>query len=210
MQQNQLQRWLGPVTKMFALLVGYAVLGMTLMIGLEILLRAMFRISLQGADEIGGYVLAIMTTAGAAYTLLECSHTRIEILTERLPSMVKAVLNTVAASLMAAMAMFLAWRAVVTVQESIYYKSLSGTPLMTPLWLPQGLWAAGMVLFAIVATAVALHCLKLGLGDWRAINRFYGVKTLNEELAEIKEQTKDPSTTPAEADLLSGQKGTRP
>lgn len=185
MQKNPLERWLGPPVRAATLLAGYAVLAITLVIGLEIILRRGFGVSLQGADEFGGYMLATVTAIGAAYALLERSHTRIEILMERVPHGLRAVLNVASVLLMSAMAAFLAWRAVVTVQESIEYKSLSGTPLMTPLWIPQAVWAGGMVLFALVAACVALHCLRLLAGNWRGINRWYGIKTLSEEIEEV-------------------------
>ncbi len=185
MKLNPLERWLGPPVRLASLLAGYAVLAVTLVIGLEILLRRGFGVSLQGADEYGGYMLAALTAIGAAYTLLERGHTRIEIIMERMPPPMRAGLNLISAFMMSAIAIFLAWRSVLAVQESIEYRSLSGTPLMTPLWMPQSVWAGGMVLFAVVATCIALHCLRLLISDWRAINRWYGIKTLSEEIEEV-------------------------
>lgn len=189
MEKNPVERWCGPVVRIFSLFAGYAVLAITLVIGLEILLRRLFGVSLQGADEYGGYMLATITAVGAAYALLERGHTRIEILVERLPQSMRAVLNIVSALCMAAMAGFLAWRATVAMLESVEYQSLSGTPLMTPLWMPQAVWVAGMILFAVIAVVTALHCLRLAVGDWRAINRWYGIRTLNEEIEEVKAET---------------------
>jgi len=186
MNRNPVERWCAPVVRVFSLVAGYAVLAITLVIGLEILLRRLFGVSLQGADEYGGYMLATLTAVGAAYALLERGHTRIEILVERMPPGVRAVLNGVSALCMAAMATFLAWRATVAMLESLEYGSLSGTPLMTPLWMPQAVWVAGMVLFAAVAVLTALHCVRLAFGDWRAINRWYGIRTLNEEIEEVR------------------------
>ena len=186
MDKNPVERWCAPVVRIFSLAAGYAVLAITLVIGVEILLRRLFGVSLQGADEYGGYMLATITAIGAAYALLERGHTRIEILMEHLPQSLRAVLNLASALAMAAMAGFLAWRATVAMLESIEYGSLSGTPLMTPLWMPQAVWVAGMVLFALVAGVTALHALALSFGDWRAINRWYGIRTLDEEIDEVR------------------------
>lgn len=185
MKHNPLERWLGPPVRLAGLLAGYAVLAITLVIGLEILLRRGFGISLQGADEYGGYMLAVVTAIGAAIALLERGHTRIEIIMERLPQGARALLNLASALLMSVIAVFLAWRAVLAMLESVEYKSLSGTPLMTPLWMPQAVWAGGMVLFALVASCIAVHCLGLLVSDWRAINRWYGIKTLSEEIEAV-------------------------
>ncbi len=206
MDKNPLDRWLGPPVRFAALAAGYAVLLITIAIGLEIILRRGFGISLQGADEFGGYMLATVTAIGAGYALLERGHTRIEILVERVPHKARAALNFVSVLFMSAMSVFLAWRAVVAVRESMEYQSLSGTPLMTPLWMPQAVWAGGMVLFAVVATCIALHCLRLLIGDWRGINQWYGIKTLSEEIEEVtseveaKTSTKDSAAPAATAD----------
>lgn len=201
MQTSPLARWCGPAVRIFSLLAGYAVLGVTLMIGAEILLRRLFGVSLQGADEYGGYMLATLTAVGAAYALIERGHTRIEIVVERLPASLRAALNTVSVLFMAGMATFMAWRAALAMLESREFQSLSGTPLMTPLWIPQALWAGGMVLFAGVALFAALHCLRLVVGDWRQINRWYGIRTMHEEIEEVKGEvpvapTPTPSPTP--------------
>ena len=193
MNRNPVERWCAPVVRVFSLVAGYAVLAITLVIGLEILLRRLLGFSLQGADEYGGYMLATVTAVGAAYALLERGHTRIEILMERLPQSLRAVLNTVSAVFMAVMAVFLAWRATVAMLESVEYGSLSGTPLMTPLWMPQAVWVVGMVLFAAVASVTALHCLRLVFGEWRAINRWYGIRTLSEELDEVRADKRAPA-----------------
>ncbi len=210
MQENPLERRLGPPLRFFALLAGYGILAITLLVGIEIVLRRLFDLSLQGADEYGGYALAVITSVGAAYALLERGHTRLEILTERLPAAVRALLNGASALLLAAMASFLAWRAVVAVQESIEYQSLSGTPLMTPLWIPQSVWAGGMILFALVAVAIALHCLLLSVRNWRAVDRWYGIKTLSEEIREASRSGSGPGaepTTPAPRAITRGEVG---
>lgn len=186
MQKSPLERWCGPAVRIFSLFAGYAVLAVTLMIGAEILLRRLFGVSLQGADEYGGYMLATLTAVGAAYALIERAHTRIEIVVERLPACARAALNTVSVLFIAGMASFMAWRALQAMLESFEYQSLSGTPLMTPLWIPQALWASGMALFAVVAVIAALHCLRLAAGDWRQINRWYGIRTMHEEIEEVK------------------------
>ncbi|HRP96475.1 MAG TPA: TRAP transporter small permease [Rhodocyclaceae bacterium] len=199
MEKNPVERWCGPVVHAFSLVAGYAVLAITLVIGAEILLRRVFGMSLQGADEYGGYMLAIVTAIGAAHALLDRAHTRIEILVERLPQGARAVLNVASALVMAAMAAFLAWRAVVAMLESIEYQSVSTSPLMTPLWMPQAAWVAGMILFAVVASVVALHALSLTVGNWRAINRWYGIKTLSEELDEATAEVEPQGLATREA-----------
>lgn len=186
MENNPVKTFLGPVARIFALFAGYSVLGLALLITCEVLLRRLFNFSLQGGDEFGGYTLAMLAAFGFAYTWLERSHTRVELVLERVPKGVRAVLDLISALSIASMAIFLAWRAWTTLAESIEYRSLSGTPMMTPLWQPQALWVIGLAFFALVAAITAVHAAILFAKRSPMLAQWYGVKTLNEE---INEQT---------------------
>lgn len=183
-QANPVARALLPAARCLALVAGYLLLGLALLVTAEILLRRFMNISLQGGDEFGGYVLAILAAFGFSYALLERAHTRVEILIERAGLGQRAILNLVSAWCIALMACFMAWRAHAALSESIEFRALSGTPLMTPLWQPQSVWFAGLLFFAATATAVALHASWLILRDRSGLNRFYGVKTLDEIIGE--------------------------
>lgn len=181
---NPVARALTPLARLLALIAGYMLLGLTLAITGEVMLRTFFNFSLQGSDEFGGYTLAILAAFGFSYALLERAHTRVEILVERVPSRAQALLNLISNWCIALMGLFIAWRGWAALMESIEYGSLSGTPLMTPLWRPQAIWVGGLVFFAITATAIALHASVLAGRDYRLLNRFYGIKTLDEIIEE--------------------------
>lgn len=181
---NPVSRALMPIARLLALVAGYLLLGLAVLVTAEILLRRFMNFSLQGGDEFGGYVLAILAAFGFSYALLERAHTRVEILVERVSSRTQAVLNLVAAWCIAFMASFMAWRAYAALSESIEFHSLSGTPLMTPLWQPQIVWFAGLLFFAVTATVLAVHATWLSVKDRVRLNRFYGVKTLDEIIEE--------------------------
>ncbi|MDO5641745.1 MAG: TRAP transporter small permease [Paracoccus sp. (in: a-proteobacteria)] len=183
-QDNPVQRALLPLARFGALIAGYGLLALSLMIVAEILLRRFANHSMQGSDEIGGYVLAITAALGFSYTLLERAHTRVEILVERIGPDGAAVMNFLACAGTMVMALFMAWRGFAALAESIRYKSLSGTPLMTPLWQPQSVWVVGLAFFALVASAVAVHAGWLLMRDRAGLNRFYGLKTLEEIIRE--------------------------
>lgn len=189
--ENPLTRAVNPLARFLALIAGYMLLGVALFVTVEILARRFLHISLQGGDELGGYMLAILAAFGFSYALIERAHTRVEILIERVGPRMQAMLNVFSAWCIALMAAFMAWRAWTTLMESVEYRSLSGTPLMTPLWQPQSLWFAGLLLFAGISLAVAVHATLLMLRDRRRLNRFYGIKTLEEV---IEEETATPET----------------
>lgn len=182
--ENSVARAVAPLARLLALIAGYMLLGVALLVTVEILGRRFFGISLQGGDELGGYMLAILAAFGFSYTLLERAHTRVEIVIERVGPRTQAVMNIFSAWCIALMAVFMAWRSWGALMESIEYKALSGTPLMTPLWQPQSIWVAGLLFFAMVSLAVAIHASLLLVRDQRRLNSFYGIKTLEEVIEE--------------------------
>jgi TRAP-type C4-dicarboxylate transport system permease small subunit len=189
--ENPVARALSPVAKKLALVAGYLLLGLALLITVEIFLRRFINFSLQGSDELGGYVLAILSAFGFSYALLERAHTRVEILVERVGSGTRAFLNLISAWCVAIMACFIAWRAYAALAESIEYHALSGTPLMTPLWQPQIVWFAGLLFFATTAVGIALHASVLSIHNRARLNRFYGTKSLDEIIEEETVQTNE-------------------
>jgi hypothetical protein len=73
--------------------------------------------------------------------------------------------------------------------ESIEFQSVASNPLQTPLWQPQVLWLVGLVLFALISLAYALHSLLLLVRGDPKLNRYYGPASVQDELeAELTAQ----------------------
>lgn len=173
------------VINLAAIGAGYACLGLCFLIGYEIIARRLLSHSVQGVDELGGYVLAITTGVGFASALLHRMHTRIDVAISYFPRIVQAILNTIAAALLAGFAVFMLLRAWDALQESIDFGSRSSTPLQTPLWIPQTVWVAGIGLFALIASAMAVHSLLLLLRRRTDdVNNTYGPPSLMDEIDE--------------------------
>jgi len=167
-------RWLGPVGRACSILCGWWLLGYCFLVVVDIVGRARFGLTLQGTDEIGGYTLAVIAAFGFAQALLGRRHTRIELVVDRLPQAPAALLNALAAVSLAAAAVFLLLRGNDVLAESLEFMSVSSSPLQVPMWLPQGLWVAGLGLFALVAVALAGQALWLLLHDRARLNRLFG------------------------------------
>lgn len=165
-------------------MAGYAFFALSIFIVVEILARKLFNYSFQGADEIGGYVLAAGTAGGFGFALIHRSHTRIDLLVSRLSGRRQAAFNLLAYVSLAAFATFMAWRACATLQQSIEFGSLASTPLQTPLWIPQSIWAGGLVLFAVAALIMAGRATAAFFRDVDALNREFGPITIREEVEE--------------------------
>ncbi|NKC29735.1 TRAP transporter small permease subunit [Falsiroseomonas selenitidurans] len=173
-----------PATRFFSLLCGWWLLGYSALVCADLVARRYFGVSLQGTDEIGGYTLAGLVAFGFAHTLLVRRHTRIDLFLSHLGALPRAVAHVVAAVAIAAFAVFAASRGWAEMAESIEFMSVSTSPLQVPLWIPQGVWFAGLAVFGVVATLLALHALfLLARFRLRQINAWYGPPTVDEEIA---------------------------
>ena len=178
---NPVSRLVEPAARLAAILFGYAVFAYALLLSFEIIGRKLFNTSFKGIDELGGFVLAISAAIGASYTMALRGHTRVDVFLVRMPKRVQAGLNALATVSMAAFASFAAWRGIAVLQDTIEYGSVSPN-LQQPLWIPQLIWVAGLVLFAVIATLYGLYALYL-LGTGRPeINSLYGPLSVDDEL----------------------------
>lgn len=144
---------------------GYAVLGTAVLIVVEIFVRKVLDRTLGGADEISGYVLAVGFAWSAAWALFRDAHIRIDVVSSRLPPRPRHVFDLIALASLVGVAGLLAWQAVRVLRETLRLGSISNTPLRTPLWLPEGLWAAGLIVFAVSSAALLLLRLTGPRGD---------------------------------------------
>jgi TRAP-type C4-dicarboxylate transport system permease small subunit len=189
MEEDPISRVVEPVARIAAVICGYAVLLLSVAVSVEIVGRKLFSRSFPGTDDMGGYVLAIIAVIGASYTMAKRGHTRVDIFLVKLPAGWQRVLNLLAMVSMAAFASFAAWRGSSVLLESIEFQSVASNPLQTPLWQPQSLWLIGLVLFALISLAYALHALLLFVRGDPRLNRYYGPASVQDELeAELTAQ----------------------
>ena len=140
---RSLNRWV-------AILTGIVLLACAAVVLLDIVLRRMGS-SFGGTDEISGYVMAIATSWGMAYTLLELGHVRIDILRSRTGRLGRALFDLFAMVVMAGTVTLIAIRCWPVLARSLANSSRANTPLETPLAWVQAPWFAGWVWFALVS-----------------------------------------------------------
>lgn len=201
MQNNSPAAWGERLARVTAIAAGYGILGLSLLIAFEVIARKLFNYSIQGANEIGGYVLAAGVAFSFAYALIERAHTRVDVFLSLLPRWLQAPLNSLAQLALATMAGFMVWRAAITLFESVEFQSRASTPLQTPLWIPQTLWVIGLGVFALFAGAAALRAM-VGLASGRvdAVNREFGPRTTDDDLDDAREEmAHQPHEMPHEA-----------
>jgi TRAP-type C4-dicarboxylate transport system permease small subunit len=171
------------IEAVFANVFGIIFLVLSFVVTIETLARKLFNYSIQGADELGGYSLAIGSTIAFSLALAGRNHIRVDVFHELFPRALKAALNWISILLLAAMAVLfvaVSWR---VISETLLYGSTAQTPWATPLIYPQALWYAGLVLFMLAALGFAARATwLLAKGRIDQLNEEFHPKSAKEEL----------------------------
>lgn len=145
-------------------LTGLYVLFLTaLLVSADVVVRKVFGIAFVGADELAGYALALATGWALSYAFFEGSHIRVNVLHLTLSPRAKAQLDVLAVLVTTVLIAILAWQVWILAFDSWTFDAVSNTPLRIPIWIPQFIFLAGVVLFLISATLVLLESIGLVL-----------------------------------------------
>jgi TRAP-type C4-dicarboxylate transport system permease small subunit len=173
------------VETVLATVFGAIFLGLAVVVAVETLSRKLFNFSLQGADELGGYALAVGSTLAFSLALMGRAHIRVDVFHEKLPLAAQALLNWFSMVSLAAFGLFIAWIAFKVLGDTLQYGSTAQTPWATPLIYPQAVWYAGLLVFALVASGYAVRATVLLAGGRMArLNHEFQPKSAKEELKE--------------------------
>jgi TRAP-type C4-dicarboxylate transport system permease small subunit len=172
----EFERWLGTI-------FGLIFLGLSVLIAVETIARKLFNFSLQGANELGGYALAVGATIAFTMAIFGRNHIRVDVFHERFPVLMQAVLNWLSIALLCGFAVLVAWLSLQVLNDTLDYQSVSQTPWATPLKYPQFAWVVGQLIFAIVAILYLARATWLLIkGRIAEMNRDYHPKSAKEEL----------------------------
>lgn len=175
-------RWLARVAVIAG---GAAMLISALMITADVVMRRVLGMSTWGADEFSYYALAISSSWAFAHAMLVKAHIRIDMLTMRLNWPLRSASNIVALLAMGFVAIAASGAILEDVERSWDRGTTSLTRMETPLWIPQGLWLAGFVFFALSIALLLLRVIAaLAIErSHESAERFGGTATLQDEIA---------------------------
>lgn len=186
------------VEQLLGTLFGLVFLGLAAVVTVETVMRKLFNVSLQGADELGGYALAVGATLGFSLALLGRAHIRVDVFHDRLPRTLQLALNWLSVVSLAALALLMAWLAWFVIQDTRAYQSVAQTPWATPLVYPQTAWLIGLMVFGAVGLFSALRVSWLLLrGQTDRVLRDYGPRSTRDEVAEELQDLKARGTVEA-------------
>jgi TRAP-type C4-dicarboxylate transport system permease small subunit len=180
------------IEDLLAMVFGAVFLALSVVVAFETVSRKVFNVSIQGADELGGYALALGSTIAFSLALMGRNHIRVDVFHEMFSRRVQATLNWLSIVALAAFGSFIAWVAWRVIADTLQYRSTAQTPWATPLIIPQSVWYAGLVTFALVAIGYALRATQLlASGRLDTLNHDFHPKSAKEEL---KEELEDLAT----------------
>jgi TRAP-type mannitol/chloroaromatic compound transport system permease small subunit len=163
---------------------GALLIAAAFLVGVEVVIRKAFNLTVGGADELSGYALAISTSWAIAFTLLERAHIRIDSLYVHLPVRLCALLDIAGLALFTALFVLITWHGYGVFLTSYRLGAHSLSPLGTPLVIPQLIWVLGFVVFLLIAILLLVRALVLLIkGDAPAVVRLIGSRSTGEEIA---------------------------
>jgi TRAP-type transport system small permease protein len=147
----------GPVERLcnFACMVALAV--MLGVIGVDIMTRALFNFSFEISDELGGYMLVVITFVSLPVCQVNDSFHHVEFVQSRLSARGRAISQVVFDLLSLAFAMALMWQLIRFEMSSWRFDDHAPTYLATPLWIPRLAMVIGAaaLLFSMARTIAA-------------------------------------------------------
>ena len=183
-----LRRGVAALATIMGHVAGWGFVLCALFISAEVLARWVLRVSTGSTTEISGYMLAFGLSWGLAHGLATRSHVRIDVLVNRAPAALRGWLHVFSLLLLGIFAGFVAWGAWELVDESLLFDAYDISALRIPLAIPQGLWAAGLIVFvALIACMLLENLLLLLAGDIRQVDRNLSSRSFDEEAAEALE-----------------------
>ena len=180
---------------------GAALMISAIIVTVDVLFRKFVGWTMSGSDEVTSYVFAASTTWAYSYCLLHRANIRIDAVYNLLPRFVRNLLDLLGIFLLLLYMAVLTDRAIVTLQDSLDYGSVSNTTLTTPLWIPQLAWVSGLVMFMITLVFVGAYAITAMLkGDGATVTAVVGILSIEEE---IEEETRG---TEADRGRMSGER----
>lgn len=118
-------------------LCGLAIICTIVMVASEVFLRNLLGVSLQSADELGGYLLVGVSFLSLSTCFVSGAYHKVEFIDGRLSERGHALRKLAFDSMSLAFCLILLWQLVRLVLRSWESGDFAATILGTPLWIPQ-------------------------------------------------------------------------
>lgn len=185
MALNALHGGLLRASRIAATIGGLGLLCIAIVVTADVFLRHFANITLGGATEISGFIFAIATALAYPYVLMDRANVRIDVAYAHLPSRTRAILDLVGLVLLLYFIATLTYWAYFLLAKSWSLNSMSVGVVSIPLWIPQGIWVIGYLLFSLTVLFLIVYVLiSLLRRDWDTVNRIAGMPSIEETIEE--------------------------
>ena len=147
----------GPVEFVCKMLSEAALIIMLVVIGVDIFTRYVLNFSFEVADELGGYMLVVMTFVSLSVCQVNGAFHQVELVQARLGPRARALSAAIFDVLSFGFAALLLWQLIKLERSSYRFGERAPTYLETALWIPRLAMAIGVaaLVFSIVRTFLA-------------------------------------------------------
>jgi TRAP-type C4-dicarboxylate transport system permease small subunit len=134
-----------------------ALITMLIVIGVDILTRSLLNFSFEISDELGGYMLVVITFVSLPVCQINDSFHHVELVQSRLSPFARAVSHIIFDLLSLAFCALLLWQLTRFEISSFRFGDRAPTYLATPLWIPQiaMMLGAAALCFSVARTLAA-------------------------------------------------------
>jgi TRAP-type C4-dicarboxylate transport system permease small subunit len=161
----------GPVEWTCKVASEVALILMLVLVAVDIVTRSVFNFSFEVSDEVGGYMLVVITFVSLSACHVSGSFHEVELVQARLSPRGRSLSQLIFGLVSLAACGLLAWQYLRLELSSWRFGDVAPTYLATPLWLPRSAMALGMLALCfslcrtIAAEARRLYALNGGQRD---------------------------------------------
>jgi len=138
--------------------VGAGVLTVMMLLTASDVTLRQFKFPIMGTDDITAFLMAILVSFGLAYCAIRKGHVRVDLIVERLPSRVQAIIDTVTTLLGLGLCILITWQSFVNM-VSLYNSGATSWTLNIIAFPFAGLVAFGFAWFTLVLLADFLNAI---------------------------------------------------
>ena len=128
----------------------YTILGMTLLVTMDVIMRFAFNAATKFATETSSYLLVVSISLGLAYTLKERAHIKIDIVVSHLPNCIVKWLQVLSSVLALVFTSILFWLNGRNFLTSFTLKTTSRTGMDVIIWPTQLFIPLGLLIISLL------------------------------------------------------------
>ncbi len=177
------------LAKRFVWFGGSLLILAAILVTVDVFARKFFNLSMAGSDELSGYAFGVSTMLALAYALIHRANIRVDAFYHYFPAPVRALADILGLVMLLGFVALITYLGFNMFMDSVHHGARSITPLRTPLAIPQSAWLLGLG-FCLLTGLLLLGAsiAALARGDWPAVQRLIGIKSVDEQIIEETDQ----------------------